>query len=156
MTHKERFVNTLKFKPVDRIPCMEIALWGQTIERWIGEGAPGNLNGGLMMGNAYFGQENYIEAIGKYKRAIELQPEEAMLYYNLGAAYSNNKDYEKAIVEYLKAVEINPKIGDAHYGLAIGFYHLEQYKSAWKHIRIAQNMGVDVKKDQLEAIKRHL
>ena len=70
MTHKERFVNTLKFKPVDRIPFMEIALWSQTLERWIGEGAPGNLDSGLMMGNSYFGLEGYetarIDAILPY------------------------------------------------------------------------------------------
>ena len=108
------------------------------------------------LGNAYFEQENYIQAIGQYKRAIAAQPGEAMLYYNLGAAYSNNKNYEQAITEYLKAIQIDPKIGNAHYGLAIGYYNLKQYKSSWKHIRMAQDLGVKVEKDQLDAIKKHL
>lgn len=62
MTTKERFINTLQFKAVDRIPFMEIALWGQTVKRWIGEGAPADLNSSLMMGNAYFGLEGYETA----------------------------------------------------------------------------------------------
>jgi len=59
MTNKERYVNALLFKPVDRVPFMEIALWGQTIERWITEGAPQDLDGGLIKGNDYFGLEGY-------------------------------------------------------------------------------------------------
>jgi tetratricopeptide (TPR) repeat protein len=108
------------------------------------------------LGNAYFEQDNYIQAIEQYKKAVVVQPGEAMLYYNLGAAYSNNKNYEQAITEYLKAIQIDPKIGDAHYGLAIGYYQLKKYESAWKHIRIAQDMGVEVRGDQLDAIKKHL
>src|SRR5450830_38059 len=92
MTHKERFVNTLKFKPVDRIPCMEIALWSQTIERWIGEGAPAHLDGGLMMGNAYFGLEGYetarLDAIAPYPpceaRTIEENDEWIVFSDSLG------------------------------------------------------------------------
>jgi len=69
MTPKERFVNTLKFKPVDRVPSVEIAVWAQTRERWIGEGAPAEaLENGLMLGNDYFGLEGYdtvhIDAVG--------------------------------------------------------------------------------------------
>ena len=59
MTNKERFTATMLFQPVDRVPFMEVALWGQTIERWIGEGAPNDLNGSLMRGNDYFDLEGY-------------------------------------------------------------------------------------------------
>ena len=108
------------------------------------------------LGNAYFGRGKYTEAIKQYKKAVEIQPGEAMLYYNLGAAYSNKKDYKRAVAEYLKAVGIDPKIGDAHYGLAFGFYNLKDYESAWKHIKIAQELGVKVTEDQLDAIKSRL
>ena len=59
MTQKERFVQTLKFRPVDRVPFMEIALWGQTQERWENEGLPPEIPTGLMKGCAYFGLEGY-------------------------------------------------------------------------------------------------
>ncbi len=79
-----------------------------------------------------------------------------MVHYNLGAAYSNNENYEQAVAEYLRAVEIDPEIGDAHYGLAFGFYQLKKYNLAWKHIQIAEKLGVEISKDQLNAIKRKL
>ena len=110
----------------------------------------------VKLGNTYFGLERYNEAIIQYKRAVEIEPGEAVLYYNLGAAYSNNKDYKSSVTEYLNAIGIDPSIGDAHFGLAFGFYNLKDYESAWKHIQIAQKLGVKVSDDQLDAIKSRL
>ena len=117
---------------------------------------PDMLSALVNLGNAYFGQDKYSVAITHYKKAVLLEPNEPMVYYNLGAAYSNNENYKQAVDAYLKAVELDPSIGDAHYGLAFGFYQLKKYDSAWKHIKIAQDLGVEVTKDQLDAIKRRL
>jgi tetratricopeptide (TPR) repeat protein len=117
---------------------------------------PDMLSALVNLGNAYFGQDKYSIAITHYKKAVLLEPNEPMVYYNLGAAYSNNENYEQAVDAYLKAVELDPGIGDAHYGLAFGFYQLKKYELAWEHIKIAQNLGVEVTKDQLDAIKRKL
>ena len=38
MTGRERFIHVMEYKPVDRIPNYEAGVWGQTIERWVGEG----------------------------------------------------------------------------------------------------------------------
>ena len=69
LTEKQRFIDTLKFRPVDRIPFMEICLWQQTRERWIGEGMPETSNSSFMLrGDAYFGFEGYetvhLDAVG--------------------------------------------------------------------------------------------
>jgi len=40
MTDRERFLNVMEFKPVDRYPNYELGVWGQTIERWYSEGLP--------------------------------------------------------------------------------------------------------------------
>ncbi len=110
----------------------------------------------INLGNAYFGQKKYGAAVEQYKKAVLIKPDEAMIHYNLGATFSNNKNYEQAVAEYLRAVEIDPEIGDAHYGLAFGFYQLKKYDLAWKHIKIAEKLGVEISKDQLNAIKRKL
>jgi len=117
---------------------------------------PDMLSALVNLGNAYFGQDKYSVAITHYKKAVLLEPNEPMVYYNLGAAYSNNENYEQAVEAYLKAVELDPGIGDAHYGLAFGFYQLKKYDLAWEHIKIAKDLGVEVTKDQLDAIKRKL
>lgn len=117
---------------------------------------PDMLAARVNLGNAYFGQKKYIMAIEQYRKAVLIQPGEAMIHYNLGAAYSNSENYKQGVAAYLMAVEINPVNGDAHYGLAFGFYHLKKYDLAWKHIKIAEELGVEVSKDQLNAIKRKL
>ena len=44
MNHVERFRAVMNFQPVDRLPRVEWATWwGQTIDRWRGEGLPGTL-----------------------------------------------------------------------------------------------------------------
>ena len=106
------------------------------------------------LGNAYFGQKKYSMAIEQYKKAVLLQPGEAMIYYNLGAAYANSENYNQAVAEYLMAVELDPDNGDAHYGLAFGYYQLKKYALAWKHIQMAQKLGVKVSQDQLKIIKK--
>ena len=44
MKNRERFLNTLNFKPVDRLPMVEWAdWWDKTIDRWKKEGLPNDL-----------------------------------------------------------------------------------------------------------------
>jgi uroporphyrinogen decarboxylase len=46
MNQRERYIRHLKFEKTDRIPDMELGVWGETIDRWHHEGLPwwvGNL-----------------------------------------------------------------------------------------------------------------
>lgn len=38
MTHRERFLNVMEYKPVDRVPNWEVGCWAQTQDRWHEEG----------------------------------------------------------------------------------------------------------------------
>ena len=38
MTHRERFLNLMEYKPIDRVPNWEVGAWQQTIDRWHSEG----------------------------------------------------------------------------------------------------------------------
>lgn len=38
MTDRERFTAVMEYAPVDRVPNWEVGVWGQTIDRWQGEG----------------------------------------------------------------------------------------------------------------------
>lgn len=40
MNDRERFVQTMSFSNIDRIPLLECAFWGETLERWLAEGLP--------------------------------------------------------------------------------------------------------------------
>ena len=110
----------------------------------------------MNLGNAYFTKENYDAAIVQYKKAARVKPDEGTIFYNLGAAYSNKGDYEKAVAQYTKAVEIDPEMAGAHNGLAYGYYMLEDYASAWEHLKTAEDLGADIDKKLLKAIEANL
>jgi len=108
------------------------------------------------LGNAYFGKKRYDAAIEQYKKAVRTAADDSTIHYNLGAAYSNKDDYKQAMAAYLKAVELEPEMGDAHKGLAFVFYKLKKYDLAAKHIKIAEELGAEIDKQLLRAIKRKL
>ncbi len=110
----------------------------------------------LNLGNAYFVKQDYQAAIEQYQKAVLIKPDDNSIHYNLGAAYFNKGDYEQAVTEYSKAVELEPKMGNAHYALAVVLYKLEKYEEAYEHIQIAKELGMEVPKDLLTAIKNSL
>jgi len=76
----------LKYEPVNDDKLAYI-LWGLTLND-IGE---------------------YEEAIEKFEKAIEINPNAAYAYSNLGKAHHHLHRYEEAKKNYEKAIEINPK-----------------------------------------------
>ncbi|MDO8686090.1 MAG: uroporphyrinogen decarboxylase family protein [Clostridiales bacterium] len=44
MNQKERFLNTMRFKPVDRVPMWSSGYWNETLIRWYKEGLPKDIN----------------------------------------------------------------------------------------------------------------
>ncbi len=63
MNHVERFRAVMDFRPVDRMPRWEWAMWwDKTIERWHGEGLPRDLDAGDVFGiMEYFGLDPYMQ-----------------------------------------------------------------------------------------------
>jgi tetratricopeptide (TPR) repeat protein len=51
-------------------------------------------------------------AASAFKRAIELDPVNAMAHYNLGAVYDAQKNYDEAIDEYRRALVLDPELAD--------------------------------------------
>lgn len=56
-----------------------------------------------------------------YKRILELQPNNAEVYYKLGVHYMNIDELNRAIEAYTKATQINPQHSDAFYNLGYIF-----------------------------------
>jgi hypothetical protein len=63
MNHVERFRAVMSFKPIDRLPRWEWAMWwDQTIERWHKEGLPLDLKFNNVFGiSQYFGLDPYMQ-----------------------------------------------------------------------------------------------
>lgn len=74
-------------------------------------------------------QERWQEAIAVYQRAIQLQPEQAVLHSNLGRVLFRHSPLE-AIAAYRKAIQLQPDFGLAHYNLGLALQHQNQHQAA--------------------------
>lgn len=60
MTSRERFVRCNLFQSVDRAPFTEIAVWGQTVDRWLAEGMPRDIDTSFYLnGSEYLGFDRW-------------------------------------------------------------------------------------------------
>ncbi|KOS17497.1 Heat shock protein sti1 -like protein [Escovopsis weberi] len=60
------------------------------------------------LGNKAIADKNFDEAIEKFTLAIEIQPENHILYSNRSAAYASKKDWDSALKDAVKTTEIKP------------------------------------------------
>jgi tetratricopeptide (TPR) repeat protein len=51
-------------------------------------------------------------------KVLEINPRNAVAYYNRGNAYRSKGQYDQAIADYNKALEINPRYAEAYYNMA--------------------------------------
>ena len=84
---------------------------------------------------------------------MELKPDYAKGYYNIGSVYREKKKLEQAITSFQKALEINPKFAEAHYSLAVSYYEKQEYKLAIEHCDRAGKLGIVVDPKFLERLK---
>jgi len=70
-----------------------------------------------LLGNHYFGQQNYQLAIASYEKSIEINPEFSQPYNQLGYSYRFEENYpeaEKAFQKYIKLIPDDPNPHDSY------------------------------------------
>jgi hypothetical protein len=55
LNDRERFIATMEYRPVDRVPNHEIGVWPQTVERWQKEGASADMTWDWMVSEDHLG-----------------------------------------------------------------------------------------------------
>ena len=72
-----------------------------------------------ILGITYIKLNNIKLAYECYNKAINIEPEFAVSYFNLGSLFHEQNLVEKAIENYKKAISLNPNYIDAIFNLAI-------------------------------------
>jgi len=79
------------------------------------------------------------EAIPRFRKAIQLQPDYAEAHLNMGVALAEGAKWEEAVAEYKKAIALptlsTPHV--AHQNLGLALYHMKRYREAEDSLRFA-------------------
>ncbi len=81
-------------------------------------------------GMEYINEGDTENAIQKFSKAVEIDPNFAFAWDNLGISYRKNKQYEQAIAAYLKSLEIYPEGRLPLLNIAITYNLNQQYTEA--------------------------
>ena len=81
----------------------------------------------MIIGNNLDMQGEPKKAVEVYKKAIKLQPDDGLVYYNLGVTYTKLNNTEEAKKTFKKAVFVNPNHASSHFALA-HLFHKTNYK----------------------------
>ncbi len=71
------------------------------------------------LGTALLARGENAEAAQRLRRAVEIQPGEAVLHYNLSVALTGNRQFEDAVEQLRIAVRLDPSLASAHLNLGI-------------------------------------
>ncbi|MBI4590100.1 MAG: tetratricopeptide repeat protein [Candidatus Rokubacteria bacterium] len=119
---------------------------------------PGNPKVHMSLGKIYFAEKGlYYEAVGSYKKAIELDPQFLEARMGLGEVYEDKGLYEDAIREYRKVVELEPQHTGALYNLALVYERVDPREAIaqWeRYIQIAVLLPAE--KDWVDVARQHL
>lgn len=74
--------------------------------------------------------KNFKDAIVSLKRALELNPDFAEAYYNLGISYEELGKYEDSVEALQQAIKRTPDNANAHYALGYAYYQLKRYQDS--------------------------
>ncbi|WP_419213000.1 tetratricopeptide repeat protein [Maribacter sp. X9] len=84
--------------------------------------SPDNSIAPYNLGNAYYENETYNEAFGRFKEAGETstsKEEKHKAYHNMGNVFMKRKDYAKAVDAYKEALRNDPTDEETRYNLAL-------------------------------------
>jgi len=98
----------------------------------------------IYLGDYYWhNMQDYKNAHKAYLKAVEISPNLAWGYRNLGWSYREkpNRNYQKALECSLKAVELSPQDPYNHRALAYNYYTLRQKEDAINELKKAMSLG---------------
>ena len=86
---------------------------------------------------------DYQAIINDYTKALQLQPDWAMIYYNRGNIKTRAKDFKGALHDYERAIKLEPDFAEAYYNKALVHIFLQQMDLACADLSKAGELGLE-------------
>jgi len=93
----------------------------------------------------------FKEAVSKFEKSLELEPNEADAYNRLGLIYRRIGKYDKAEKYFERALKVDEHYGKAHYNIAAIYLESGRKKAAVRHALKAMELGESRAEDILRA-----
>ena len=93
------------------------------------------------IGDCYYNQKNYNEAINHYNSGNNFYKRKS-LYYMLGMCFLEMKDYSTAIENFTQAIIMDPNYGYAYRNRGIAYRKIGSEEQARQDLQKAKNLGV--------------
>jgi tetratricopeptide (TPR) repeat protein len=90
-----------------------------------------------LLGNNYFGQQEYAAAIGEYEKATAIAPDFSQPYNQLGYAYRFLEDYAEAETAFRKYIELIPDDPNPYDSYAELLMKMGRFEESIEHYRKA-------------------
>lgn len=97
---------------------------------------PHDLQALVGLGNLYFQNKRYGQAVVHYHRALAIDPDDVRVRTSMGTAYLNQGYFDIALREYEKALEKDPEYAPAHYFSGLAFEKKGFSEEAVKRYRL--------------------
>jgi tetratricopeptide (TPR) repeat protein len=97
----------------------------------------------INLGNTYWKLGRHQEAIATYKKAIQLNPNSAEGYNNLGVALSHLGEYKEAVKQYQKSIQLDSNYFLAYSNLGALFAGMGNYEEALKVLKATIQINPD-------------
>ncbi len=95
-------------------------------------------------GLKFYEARKFKEAVEVYKHAIDLTPNSALLYSNLGTAYFALGKLKEANASFKQALSLDTNLTDANYGLGMVYYSQGRFAGAIKAFERALTVKPDL------------
>ena len=92
-------------------------------------------------GNNALLMKKYKKAISYYQKTIELRPNDAHTFNNMGNAYKEVGEFDRAIECYDSAISLKPDYASAHYNLGIVYQKMDDYSTALESYKMAARLA---------------
>ncbi len=100
------------------------------------------------LGIVFLKRNLFDEAIGEFRKAIEIDPEFIEAYNNLGYTLLKQELYEEAIDTFAKGIKKDGNYADLHHSLGRAYFSIDKYGKAISEIKKA----VEINEDYVAAI----
>jgi predicted CXXCH cytochrome family protein len=86
------------------------------------------------------------EEIAEYRRALDIDSDQVLVYLNLGAALYAKGQYDEAVKVYRDGIRVNPLIASLHYSLGVALGQQGKSVEAQQEIALASKIDPNVGK----------